>query len=105
MKIIIDECVPHIVKKRLPHRQIKTVQDEGWAGIKNGELLRLAEAEFDVFITSDKNLRYQQNLKNRKIALLLLPSNQVPIIENLLPQIDEALDSIALSDFVELQSH
>lgn len=59
----------------------------GWAGVKNGELLKLVEAEFGVFITSDKNLRYQQNLKDRKIAILLLPGNQIPIVENLLPQI------------------
>lgn len=91
MKIIIDECVPHLVKKRLPEREIKTAQKMGWAGVKNGELLKLVEAEFDVFITSDKNLRYQQNLQERKIAILLLPSNQVPVIENLLPLIDEKL--------------
>jgi len=102
MKIIIDECVPHIVKKRLPHRQIKTVQEMGWAGVKNGELLSLAEAEFDIFVTSDKNLRHQQNLERRKIAILLLPSNQIPIVENLLPQIDDALEKISLGSFVEL---
>jgi len=102
MKIIIDECVPHIVKKCLPHRQIKTVQEMGWAGVKNGELLKLVEAEFDVFITSDKNLRYQQNLQDRKFAILLLPSNQVPIVENLLPQIDEKLQEIQSGDFVEI---
>ncbi len=102
MKIIIDECVPHIVKKRLPEREIKTVQEMGWAGIKNGELLKLVEADFDSFITADKNLRYQQNLQNRTIAILLLPSNQIPIVENLLPQIDEALESIEPKDFVEL---
>ena len=102
MKIIIDECVPHIVKKRLPEREIKTVQEMNWAGVKNGELLKLVEAEFEVFITSDKNLRYQQNLQNRKIAILLLPSNQVPVIENLLPQIDEVLQEIKSKDFIEL---
>lgn len=102
MKIVIDECVPHIVKKRLPQREIKTVQEMGWAGVKNGELLKLIEAEFDIFITSDKNLRYQQNLQNRNIAILLLPSNQIPIIINLLPQIDEELERIKSSDFVEL---
>ena len=102
MKIIIDECVPHIVKKHLPQREIKTVQEMGWAGVKNGELLKLVEAEFEIFITSDKNLRYQQNLQNRKIAILLLPSNQIPIVKNLLPQIDEELERIKSSDFVEL---
>jgi len=102
MKIIIDECVPHIVKKRLPEREIKTVQEMGWAGVKNGELLKLVEAEFDVFITSDKNLRYQQNLKDRAIAVLLLPSNQVPVIESLLSQIDETLEKIKPNDFLEI---
>ena len=102
MKIIIDECVPHIVKKRLPERQIKTVQEMNWAGIKNGELLKLVETNFEVFITSDKNLRYQQNLQNRKFAILLLPSNQVPIIEDLLPQIDEVLETIRPNDFIEM---
>ena len=102
MKIIIDECVPHIVKKCLPHRQIKTVQEMGWAGVKNGELLKLVEERFEVFITSDKNLRYQQNLRDFTIAILLLPSNQVPVIKKLLPQIDEALDIIKQDNFIEL---
>jgi predicted nuclease of predicted toxin-antitoxin system len=102
MKIIIDECVPHIVKKRLPQRQIKTVQEMGWAGVKNGELLKLVGAEFEVFITSDKNLRHQQNLQNRAFAVLVLPSNQIPIVENLLPRIDESLETIQPGDFVEL---
>lgn len=48
MRVIIDECVPHIVKKRLPDRSIKTVQEMGWSGIKNGELLKLVEANFDL---------------------------------------------------------
>lgn len=102
MKIIIDECVPHLVKKRLPEREIITVQEMGWAGVKNGELLKLVETQFDVFITSDKNLRYQQNLQERKIAILLLPSNQVPVIGNLLPLIDEKLGIIKENDFLEI---
>lgn len=102
MNIIIDECVPHIIKKRLTQRQIKTVQEMGWAGVKNGELLKLIEAGFDIFITSDKNLRYQQNLRNRKLAILLLPSNQIPIIENLLPQIDESIETIQSGEFIEI---
>ncbi len=102
MKIIIDECVTHIVKKRLPHRQIKTVQEMNWAGVKNGELLKLVEADFEIFITSDKNLRYQQNLQNRRFSIILLPSNQVPAIEKLLPQIDEALENIQPNDFIEI---
>ncbi len=102
MKIIIDECVPHIVKKRLPEREIKSVQEMGWSGVKNGELLKLLAEEFDVFITSDKNLSYQQNLSERSFAIIVLPSNQVPIVESLLPQIDETLENIQINDYFEL---
>ena len=56
MKIIIDECVPSIVKRGLIARKVVTVQEMGWAGVKNGKLLKLVSDEFDVFITSDQNL-------------------------------------------------
>lgn len=102
MKIIIDECVPSIVKKGLPHRQIFTVQDMGWAGIKNGELLKLVTNDFNVFITSDKNLRHQQNLTGYAIAVILLPSNQVPVVKALLPRIDDALEVAQSQKFQEL---
>ncbi len=102
MRIIIDECVPSIVKRNLPERKIVSVQDEGWAGIKNGEMLRLVSAKFDVFITSDKNLRHQQNLAAFELSIILLPSNQVPVVKVLLPQIDDALTNIGLHDFVEI---
>src|SRR5688572_27845528 len=98
MKVIIDECVPSIVKKGLPARDIITVQERGWAGIKNGELLRLLVTEFDVFITSDKNLRHQQNLAAFDMAVLVLPSNQVPAVRALLPAIDEALTNLEAKD-------
>jgi PIN like domain len=102
MKIIIDECVPSIVKRELPALSIVTVQEMGWAGVKNGELLKLVAAEFDVFITSDKNLRYQQNLTTFDIAIILLPSNQVPVVKELLGQIETAMKSIKRNDFIEL---
>lgn len=100
MRIIIDECVPSVVKRGLPDRGIVTVQDMGWAGIKNGSLLRLVAADFDVFITSDKNLRHQQNLAALDLAVIVLPSNQVPVIEAMLPQIDQALVEIGPHDLV-----
>ena len=85
MNILLDECTPRIVKKRLSDFAIRTVQEMGWAGIKNGALLKLAEAQFEVFITTDKNLRHQQNLAKRKLAFILLPTNQVPIVATLIP--------------------
>lgn len=77
MKIIIDESVPHIVKHGLPNGKILSVQEMGWAGIKNGQLLKLVSRDFDLFITSDKNLRHQQNLTELDVKIILLPSNQV----------------------------
>ena len=102
MRIILDECVPSLVKHRLPARGIVTVQEKGWAGIKNGELLRLVSADFDVFITSDKNLKHQQNLSKFNIAVILLPSNQVPVVASLLQQLDETLTNIGSQDLIEL---
>ena len=68
MKILLDESVPRLLKVRLPQLDISTVQEMGWTGIQNGELLRRAEELFDVFITADQNLRYQQQLTGRKLA-------------------------------------
>lgn len=74
----------------------------GWGGIKNGELLKLVSAGFDIFITSDKNLRHQQNLPTLDLSIILLPSNQVPVVKALLSKIDGALAEIGSSDFIEI---
>ena len=102
MNVLLDECTPRIVKRRLLGRNVRTAQEMGWAGLKNGELLRAAEEHFAVFITTDKNLRYQQNLVGRSLAIVLLPSNQVPIVERLLPAVEAALRVIQAGDFVEI---
>ena len=83
-----------MLKQRLPQLDISTVQEMGWAGLRNGELLRRAEEHFDVFITADQNLRYQQNLSGRKLAILVLPSNQVPLVARLVPVIETLLTTI-----------
>ena len=102
MNILLDECTPRVVKKQLPKLNIQTVQEMGWSGLKNGELLAAAEGHFDVFVTTDKNLRYQQNLQGRKLAVLLLPSNQVPIVERLIPDIEANLLTIQAGDFITI---
>lgn len=102
MRILLDECTPRVVKKRLPTLAISTVQEMGWSGVRNGELLDRAEPQFDVLVTTDKNLRYQQNLAGRHIAIVLLPSNQVPMIVKLLPVIERALQSVSAGAFVEI---
>ncbi len=102
MNILLDECTPRTVKQRLTGRNISTVQEMGWAGIKNGELLALAEGQFAVFVTTDKNLRHQQNLQGRQLAIVLLSSNQVPTVEALIPALDQVLATIKAGDFVEI---
>ena len=69
MKILLDECTPHVLKRLLTGFGISTVQDLGWSGITNGALLELAEAQFDVLITSDQNLKYQQTSRTDNYRL------------------------------------
>lgn len=102
MNILLDECTPRALKNRLPHLAIRTVQDMGWSGVKNGKLLALADPQFDVFITTDKNLRYQQNLARLKLAIVLLPTNRVRVVIALIPKIGEVLKTIQSGEFVEI---
>ncbi len=74
----------------------------GWSGLKNGPLLKLAEAQFDVFVTSDKKLSSQQNLQGRRLAVIVLSSNQVPVITRLLPVIERWLKQIQPGTVVEI---
>lgn len=102
MKILLDECTPHVLKRLLTEVQITTVQDLGWTGITNGSLLQLAEEQFDFLITSDQNLRYQQNLANRQLAIIQLPTNQVPLVVKLAPAVQAALNRIEKGEFIEV---
>lgn len=102
MRILLDECTPRVLKTRLHDFDIVTVQDVGWAGIKNGELLKRAEGQFDVFITTDKNLRYQQKLTSTRLAIIELPTNEVPIVAELAPAVQAALAEITGGQFVQI---
>lgn len=93
MKILIDECLPRGLKRLLAEHECRTVQEMGWSGKKNGLLLSLAEAQFDVLLTMDQGMKYQQNLGKLKIAVLAFraPSNQ---IEDLAPLVPDALTAL-----------
>ena len=77
MKVLIDECAPKALKTFLAKHghECRTVQEAGWSGKQNGELLALTETAFDVLVTVDTNLRYQQNLAGRKIAIVVIQSS------------------------------
>ncbi len=72
MRILLDECVTHHLKSHLAPREIQTVTEAGWTGIKNSELLRRAEDRFDVFLPVDRNLPFQQDLSRTRIAIVLV---------------------------------
>lgn len=72
MKVLIDECLPKKLKREISAEFVRTVPEMGWASSTNGALLRLAEKEFDIFLTNDKNLEHQQNLKKFDLASLVL---------------------------------
>ncbi len=95
MKIIFDENIPFPLKQFFPSDEVTTVQLEGWAGYKNGELVRLIDDRFDVFLLADKNLRYQQNLSERKIAIVELPTNRWPLLKVMVGRIVAAVHTAA----------
>ena len=81
MRVLFDKNVPHGVRQFLDHHQVETVDERGWERISNGELMEAAEADgIEVVITADQNIVYQQNLNERKIALVVLGSNIWPVV-------------------------
>ena len=104
MRVLLDECVPRKLRRELSDHQVLTVTERGWSGVENGELLTLAEAEFDVFLTVDQNLKYQQNLASFNIGLILLVArnNGFKALSHLMPRVREALESIKRGDFIRI---
>jgi predicted nuclease of predicted toxin-antitoxin system len=102
LKVLLDESVPLLVKTRLAEFSITTVQEMGWSGMKNGELLAIAAKQFDAFITADKQLQHQQNLSKLQLSLIVLPTNQVPLVITLIPALRKAMKGIQKGAFVEL---
>jgi predicted nuclease of predicted toxin-antitoxin system len=103
MRILVDECVPSPLRRLIPNHECYTTQQQGWGGLKNGELLSKAEAEFDLFITADQSLRYQQNLTNRKIAILELSVNDLTRIQRAAGLIRAAVEKIQPGEFLRLE--
>lgn len=105
MKILLDEGVPDIIQKRLIRFSIFTVKETGWRGVKNGALLDLMAGDFRIIITTDKNLPSQQNLKKRQISAIILPTNEIPAVIELLPKIEQAIGTLSPGEFKELRMY
>ncbi len=105
MKVLLDECLPRRLKRALSGHQVFTVPEMGWAGVKNGALLRLIQdAAFDVFVTIDGNLSYQQNLKGVNLAIIVLraPDNTIESLRPLAPAILVAIQRISIGDVIPI---
>ena len=104
MKILLDECLPRKLKYELPGHDVLTVSEMGWAGAKNGELLRLAETAFDVFITADQNMAYQQNLRSTTLGIIVIvaANNRFETLRLLMPNVVQALSAIQPGDLLRI---
>ena len=102
MKALFDECMPQPLRRFLKDFEISTAQEMGWGRVKNGELLQRAEGVFDVFVTADQRLKYQQNLSGRQLAILVLSTNRWPKVKARTAEIIAAMQSLKPGDYVEL---
>jgi predicted nuclease of predicted toxin-antitoxin system len=96
MRVLLDECLPKKLKREVAADLVRSVPEMGWAGTKNGALLRLAEREFDVLLTNDQNLEHQQNLRQFDLAVVVLiaPTNDIEDLRPLMPAANEAISVI-----------
>jgi len=89
--VILDENIPRKLVSLLHGHRVTTVPERGWGGVKNGRLMALIDGNYDVFVTADRNLRYQQNLEGRHISIIEVPFNESA---KLLPRASELLLAI-----------
>lgn len=102
MKILFDQGTPAPLRRELVGHTISTAFELGWSNYTNGDLLAQAEKQFDLLITTDQNLRYQQDLKGRSLAILVLPTTSWPEIRRHIPEIIEAVAAMAQGCYREL---
>lgn len=95
MKVLLDECLPKKLKAHIVADLVQTVPEAGWAGKQNGELLRLAEQDFDVLITNDQNIEHQQVINRFDLAFVVLvaPTNDIIDLLPLMPELNRKLQT------------
>ena len=105
MRILPDESLPRKLALELIGHEVETVQKRGWSGFSNGELLRVASPAFDVLLTGDRNLQYQQNLGTLPIAVIVLvaTNNRLQTLRPLVPKILEKLKVFSPGQLITIQ--
>ena len=96
MRLLLDECVPERMRRELSEHEVRTVPEMGWAAKENGDLLQLASDRFDVFITADQQLNYQQNVSRFPIAVVVLVAkrNKIEFLLPLAPELRRLLPQV-----------
>ena len=103
MRILFDQATPVPIRPFLKGHEVRTVAQQGWDKLKNGELLVAAETDgFDVLLTTDKNMRYQQNLAGRKIAVVVLGLQQWPSLRPHVRLVVEAVNAAVPGSYTEI---
>lgn len=99
MRVLFDQGTPVPLRRALTGHTVCTAFEMGWAELENGQLLDVAEAAFDVLITTDQNLRYQTNLTGRRLAILVLPTTSWPVIQRHVAAVVAAADALGVGEF------
>lgn len=103
MRVLFDQGTPVPLRQALTAHSVDTAYERGWATLKNGELLRSAEEQgFEVLVTTDTNLRYQQNLADRQIAVVVLSTTSWPRIRLVVELVVSAVHSATVGSYVEV---
>jgi hypothetical protein len=104
MRVLFDQAVPVPIRSYLGDHEVRTAAEHGWETLKNGELLAAAEAAgFDVLLTTDKNIRYQQNLSKRTIAIVVLGQQQWPRVRPHVRIVTDAINAATPSSYHEVE--
>ena len=103
MNIVFDQGTPAPLRNALSDHSVSTAFELGWSSLENGDLLLQAEGRFDLLVTTDQNLRYQQNLTGRKLAILVLPTTSWPEIKNHETEVAAAVNVITPGEYRELR--
>jgi hypothetical protein len=103
VRILFDQGTPVPLRKHLVSHHIETAYERGWASLQNGELLSQAEANgFEVMVTTDQNLKYQQNLDTRQIAIVVITTTSWPRIQRSLAAVVDAVESATTGSYIEI---
>jgi hypothetical protein len=106
MRVLLDECVTRYLKSDFVGHEVITVEEAEFKGLKNGRLLQAASGRYEVLVTVDQNLQYQQNLENLAVAVIVLKARRstYPELKPLMPRVLETLERIKPGEIVVLSS-